>query len=417
MSTISYLRRKDFEQFIDIVVQAYPGFKETTEEQKRKFIKRCVTEQRESTTENYYGLYRNKKLLGGMLLHDFVMTFGPLQIPAGGVGLVAVDLLRKKEKVCKELITYFLEHYAKKNTFMSALHPFRPDFYRKMGFGYGTKINMYTVKPAHLPRGQSKAHITQLTKSDIPRLLACYNRYAAKTHGMFQRSPRYMQRIMEQGTKYCVGYKKRDTVLGYLLFSFKPHVTGNFVSNNLHVHEFVYENPAVLSELFTFLHTQADQITAIEYATHDENFHFVPFDPRDGTDRMIVPLYHTSNEQGIGVMYRVISLKGLFKQLAQYNFNNQSCVLKITLRDTFFQENSGSTIVDFMDGKSQIKKRAMYTTEIALDVSDFSSLIMGVVDFSTLQQYGLANISNTRHTATVDRLFRAPHKPVCMTRF
>lgn len=417
MSSIRYLKKKDFDQFIDIVVKAYPGFKETTEEQKRKFIKRCVTEQRESAAENYYGLYRHNKLLGGMLLHDFTMTFGSKQIPVGGVGLVAVDLLHKKEKVCKELITYFLEYYAKKNTCMSALHPFRPDFYKKMGFGYGSKINMYTIKPTDLPRGPSKAHITYLTKKDIRGLLACHNRCAVNTHGMFQRSPRYMQRMMQQETRQFVGYKRRSMVLGYLIFTFKPHIKGNFVSNNLHLHEFVYENPEVLSELFAFLHTQADQVNAIQYATHDENFHFIPHDPRDGTEKMIVPLYHESNVQGIGVMYRVIDMKGLFQQLAQHNFNNQSCAVKITIQDTFFRENNGSTIVDFTDGRARVKNKGVYATEITLDVSNFSSLIMGVVDFLTLQRYGLAHISDSRYTATIDRVFRVPRKPVCMTMF
>jgi len=417
MSTIRYLKKKDFDQFIDIVVRAYPGFEETTQEQKRKFIKRCVTEQRESPTENYYGLYRYNKLLGGMLLHDFAMTFGLQQIPVGGVGLVAVDLIHKKEKVCKELITYFLEYYAKKNTYMSALHPFRPDFYRKMGFGYGTKINTYTIKPAHLPRGQSKAHITYLTKKDMHGLLACHNRYAAKNHGMFQRSPRYMQRMMQQETRQFVGYKRRGVVRGYLIFSFKPHIKGNFVSNNLHIHEFVCENPEVLSELFAFLNTQADQVNAIQYATHDEHFHFVPYDPRNGTEKMIVPLYHESNVQGIGIMYRVINMKGLFQQLTQRNFNNQSCAVRITIQDTFFRKNSGSTIVNFTNGHPHVKNRGAYDAEITLDVSDFSSLIMGAVDFLALQRYGLAQISDSRYATTIDRIFRVPRKPACMTMF
>ncbi len=417
MSTMRYLKKKDFDQFIDIVVKAYPGFKETTEKQKRKFIKRCVTEQRESTTENYYGLYRHKKLLGGMLLHDFAMTFSSHQIPVGGVGLVAVDLLHKKEKVCKELITDFLEYCTENNTCMTALHPFRPDFYKKMGFGYGTKINTYTIKPAHLPRGRSKAHVVYLTKKDVRGLLACHNRYAAKTHGMFQRALRYMQRMMQQETRQFVGYKKRGMVLGYLVFSFEPHIEHNFVSNNLHIHEFVYENPEVLSELFTFLHTQADQVNAIQYATHDENFHFVPYDPRNGTEKMIVPLYHESNVQGIGIMYRAINLKGLFQQLAQHNFNNQSCAVKITIQDTFFRKNSGNTIVDFMDGHPRVKNRGAYAAEITLDVSDFSSLIMGVVDYVTLQRYGLAHISDSRYATTIDSIFRVPRKPVCMTMF
>lgn len=411
------LKKKDFATFIDIVVNAYPGFKITTDEKKRKFIQRCIREQAESSTEHYFGLWRNKKLLGGMLLHDFVMTYGQERIPVGGVGLVAVDLLHKKEKVCKELIAYFLEHYASTNTWITALHPFRPDFYKKMGFGYGTKASAYRIKPAHLPRGPSRDHIVYLTTKDMRALLVCHNRYAEKTHGMFRRSHAYLQRVMERENVRVVGYKTGTRIQGYCVFSFKQSNETNFIANDLHVHELVFDNADVFGELSTFLHTQADQAGTVVYATQDEYFHFVPFDPRNGTDTMIAPLYHATDVQGVGIMYRIINTRGLFEQLHAHNFNNENCVLRITVRDTFFKKNNGSTIVQFDDGRAYVKRRSHYAVEIKLDVSDFSSLLMGAVDFSTLHRYGLARISDAGYTTAVNRIFAVPRKPLCMTMF
>ncbi|UZM99543.1 GNAT family N-acetyltransferase [Lysinibacillus sp. MHQ-1] len=50
---------------------------------------------------NYFGLWEEGNLIGGMRLHDFQMNLFSKMIPIGGVGLVAVDLLHKKEKGCE----------------------------------------------------------------------------------------------------------------------------------------------------------------------------------------------------------------------------------------------------------------------------------------------------------------------------
>jgi predicted acetyltransferase len=55
------------------------------------------------------------------------------------------------------MMLYFLRHYREQGAPLVALYPFRPDFYRQMGFGYGTKMDQHRVKPSALPRGPSKS--------------------------------------------------------------------------------------------------------------------------------------------------------------------------------------------------------------------------------------------------------------------
>ncbi len=139
----------------------------------------------------------------------------------GGVGLVAVDLLHKKEKVCKELITYFLKHYRKKGISIALLYPFRPDFYKKMGFGYGTKVNQYRIKPESLPKGDSKKNTRFLDEDDREALLECYNRLMDRTSGMIEKSDFALQRIFDQKNR-IVAYEKDGKVRGYIIFTFQP---------------------------------------------------------------------------------------------------------------------------------------------------------------------------------------------------
>jgi hypothetical protein len=58
-----------------------------------------------------------------------------------------------------------------------------------------------------------------------------------------------------------------------------------------------------------------------------------------------------------------------------------------------------------------------YQVEIILDVSDFSSLIMGAIDFKTLFNFGLAEISDENYLDSIHRIFYTEHKPICITDF
>jgi predicted acetyltransferase len=167
----------------------------------------------------------------------------------------------------------------------------------------------------------------------------------------------------------------------------------------------------------TFLHTQADQIDYIFFNLHDDSFHHLLFDPRNGTDNPIATLYQESNTQGVGIMYRVVNTRSLFGRLADHNFGGQTCKLKLTVNDSFLPENSGDLVVHFRSGHATVQEGGDYDLAIELDIAEFSALLMGVVSFTALQRYSLAEISDKRAIGIVNRLFLAEEKPICMTLF
>ncbi len=416
MSRIKKLNTKDYDNLVSIVADAYPGFGIVTDKDKNKFKKKLMKLAKDPTVHPY-GYFKQGKLMGCMVLYDFIMNFLSIKVKIGGVGLVAVDLLHKKEKICKEMIFYFLEQYRKKNACLVALYPFRPDFYKRMGFGYGTKMNQYRIRPTYLPRGECRKHIIFLKRTDKKMLNECYHRFFMKNHGMLDRKYLEWDLLFDRPGNKIVGYREGNTILGYLVFSFKRSKEDNWLDNNILIREFIYEKREVLSELLTFLYTQLDQVKSIILSTQDEDFHVVPSDPRNGSGDLIEPCNHVTNKQGIGIMYRAIDTEGLFRLLSAHNFGNQSCKLKLTILDSFLKENDGSTIIHFRNGRPHLIKYGDYDVEISLDVSDFSSLIMGTVAFKSLYKYGLADISSARYIDTVNKLFTTEQKPMCTTVF
>jgi predicted acetyltransferase len=415
MSEIRPFSEADLDEWITIVAGAYPSFDLASEEDRNRLRGRFLHTLNEDPAAHLYGLWREGRLLGGMRLHDFSMRLLSTQAPVGGVGLVAVDLFHKREHVAKELITFFLSHYRERGVTLTALYPFRPDFYKQMGFGYGAKMHQYRVKPAALPAGGQRRRVRPLAAADREALRQCYNRCLQQTHGLIEKSESELGFLFDAPGNRLVGYERDGAITGYMLFQFKRGK--HFLLNDIEVREFLYEESEALSGLLAFLHSQADQINEVVFFTQDEQFHHLLRDPRNGTNNLLPHVFHESNTSGVGIMYRVIDTQGIFRTLREHNFGGQSLRLKLTLDDSFFPANSGDTLVHFVQGHPRLAEGGDYEAALRLDVADFSALLMGTVDLRSLHRYGLAVISDPAHLAALNRLFMVEQPPICTTRF
>jgi len=403
-------------EYIRLGGLAYPFMNLNTPEDLQKQVDRFTKMQNEDPNVNIYGAYRSDKLVGGMQLQDFTLNYDGVQINAGGVGFVAVDLLHKKERIAKDIISYFIDHYRKQKVTLLMLYPFRADFYKQMGFGYGTKMNQYKIKPAALPKVGFKGHLDYLTEQDKAAWVECYNRFAAKTHGMIQRTNIEISNMFAPG-KTTVVYRQDDKIEGYISFLFRKASEVNGLKNDIIIREFVYHNLEVFHQLLNFLHTQFDQIERIVMNTQDEYFHYLLKDPRDGSDNNFAPIYEQTNLQGIGLMYRIVDNEEFFRQVEGHNFNNETLKLKLNIIDTFVAENNKPIVIEFKDGRPLTANDAGYEAEISMDISDFSAMVMGCVEFRALLRLGIASISNAAYIDAVNNLFRTKEKPICTTTF
>ncbi|MBB6453335.1 putative acetyltransferase [Salirhabdus euzebyi] len=418
MGEIKKIPTVDIMNMVEIVNNAYPAFPFNTEEEKKKIHEKLMKNQEENDFVNFYGYYEDGEMRGSMRLHDYTMNMLSNEVKVGGIGLVAVDLLHKKKKIAKRMLEFYLDHYKKRGTNLVMLYPFRPDFYKKMGFGFGTKMEQYKLLPKEFPNRGSKDHIVYVTNEDKQRLHTCYEQFVRQHHGMLYKTPFELDSIFNKPENKIIAFKKDGKIEGYVIFTFKRANESNFGINDIHVHEFVYLHSEALGELLTFFHSQADQINRIVINTQDEHFHFLFDDARNGTDVMIPPVYHETNIAGVGIMYRVIDVEGIFLDLQNHTFGKETCTVKFTIEDTFFPSNNQETVVHFANGKPTVHRdHDEFDVELKMDISYFSSLLMGSMTFDKLVTYGLADISDQRYTSTINQLFLTNKKPICMSLF
>ena len=408
----------EFEEFQRIVMQSYPVMlpDNFSEEDIQCWLERMKASQKDSNSRmKYYGVFdATDHLLGGMFYFDYTMTVFTHHIPVGGVGLICVDLMHKKQHVGKSIMKAFHDHYYNQGIPITILYPFRPDFYASMGYGLGKKMNRYQFRPLDLPK-TTKSHLIPLNPSHKTLVTECFNRYASKTHGMIQKLEIEFERLLSSPN--FIGYEKDGIIQGFLYFSFKKVDPDHFILHDLIIEQLIYENAEVLSELLTYLHSQADQVRNMLFHTQDDFFHYLLYDPRNGENNIFLTSQE-SNVQGLGIMYRVINAQKLFADLKDHNFGNQSISLKLTLKDNFLPSNNGSFIVKFNQGLPQVQNISdSADVEIVLDIKHFSSIFMGVVTFRKLFQLGLVQISDKKYLDTVNDLFSTEVPPITTQQF
>jgi predicted acetyltransferase len=403
--------------FIDIVINAYPGIMQNTTDFKERFYNNLVDLQENDDSINLFGLFRNNKLIGGMRIHNYKMNLFSQTIDVGGVGLVAVDLLHKKEKVAKEIIDYFIHYFKELGTSLVMLYPFRPDFYKKMGFGYGLKMNQYILMPSSFSNIVNKEGVLFLDESNKELVRDCYNRYASRTHGMIYKTNNQLNSMFKNPNQKFVGYMNDGRLEGYLQFSFEKVREDNFFTNNLLIKEYIYENPLAFAKLNSFLHSQADQIQSVVLNSQDNSLQYLFHDPRNGSNRIIPSVYHETNTSGVGLMYRIIDINTFTNQLNHVNFNNVTCSFSLKLIDTLLSDESSTYFISIKNGQLSISDDNKSDFEIELDISDLSSLLMGAIDVSRLYHYGLLKIDNINYLETLEKLFMNRKEPICSTAF
>ena len=408
----------DFIRFADIATNAYTAISPYTEEAKLHLKQLLQKKQENDDTLDFYGLFENEKLIAGMRTHTYEMNLHQTMIQVGGVGQVAVDLLHKKEHAAKALIEYFLTLFRSKNISLVALYPFRPDFYKKMGFGYGSNIYQYSLQPASFAKGPTKQHLGFASIANEVKIKACYNRYVQKKHGMFYKTDSEWQVFFKQRELRLVAFEKDNDILGYIAFSFRKCHDTNFLLNDLVIKEFIFETPEALLELSTFLNSQADQVHRIEWNTHDENIRFFTSDARNGASHLIPSVYHPSSTAGIGLMYRIINIEQFIQQLQPKTMNTLSIVWQLTVLDSFFEENNIQLTLQTKNGFLEIiDSSTPIDVSLTIDIAELSSLFMGVISLKELYMYSKVQISNCTYMQMLNDLFISFEKPVCTTAF
>jgi len=413
MYTFSLMNEKNTHAMAQQQIDAYPGFMQNISVEQ---YAESMTDTNNRPNTKYYCAFSGNKLVGGFLMLDFEMNMRQIMVKASGLGMVAVDLNHKKEKVCREIMRYYLNTLRTNGVNVALLYPFNSSFYHKMGFGFGTLLQQFRIKPSNLPSGNSKAHIARLNEDNAEAIAKFYNLRAKTTHGLITKSTDEFAKRLKNPANKVFAYVDGN-IRGYIFFQFKKGSDDSALVNDISVNELLFDSPEVFTELMTFMKSQSDQARYIIINTQDEGFINAIADPRNHTERILFPVYQECCRTGLGIMYRICNVETFFADIANCRFGDLSINLKINVNDSFIPENNKPVLLELRNGLCTVTNNSDCDVELNIDIAELSSLVMGCTNLKSLVKYGKATLSNATCLDVLSRSFALDEKPICLTYF
>lgn len=417
MRKIKELTFKDIKAYSKIAYMAYPSFKDFSNEGLIRYYSGIEDSLENDKAVHFYGMFENDELVGVMRLFDFKMNYFNEMIDSSGLGFLGVDLLHKKEKIALDMIKFYEKLYLSQNKPIATLLPFRPDFYKPMGYGFGTKINQYRISPKHIPSFNIKSNLKFIkTPEDIDKLLNFHEKLCHTKHGMIMKIYDEISELKEDNyTQILASFDKDKEINGYMTFEFQNDKPGNLFVNNIYIKDLEYIDPDILKVFLDFLNKQSDEIRLVIFNTKDKYFHHLFNNPLNDSDNYIPFGNIESNSQAVGIMYKLLDIYMAFEQNKHRNFNFMTLTIGLNIIDDY-DENIKHYILDF-EGGVYTGRNKKPDVEMTLKLSDFSSLFMGAISVKSLYNLGLLKLDSNAYLQMLDYGFYSPTKPICNTDF
>lgn len=416
MREIRRLYEEHIDDYADIAFNAYPSFKDFSKEAMASYKETVRDIMKNDPIVTFYGMFEGDKLVAVMRLFDFEMNVYGKMMTVSGLGFLGVHLMHKKEKVAKAMVDFYEEVYRERNINFGLLLPFRPDFYKKMGYGHGAKMNQYRIPAERIPAYFGKSDCRYVKEEDFGKLLDCHARVTRRTHGMIMKFGDEIRDLYTDEFNRIIGsYDENGNINGYMVFKFQNGKAGNYTINNIYMRELTYETPEVLRKLLGFLRKQEDQVKLVIFNTEDENFYYLFDNPLNDSLNYIPYGYLETNTQAVGIMYKIFNVKEVFSQCSHRNYNNVTLSVRLIMVDEYNKENE--VIVKFENGIAASTEDSCYDVTLKTTIAEFSPLFLGCTSVKGLYNLGLLEVDDIKYLDELDRAFYTSQKPVCYTDF
>ena len=414
MREIRKLTKFNLDEYREITYNAYPSLRDFSKEGIREYNVSVTDIIENDNKVSFYGLFEDGRMIAVMRLFDLEMNCFDKILPVSGLGFLAVHAVYKQMGAAREMLMFYEELYRQKGLPIGTLLPFRPDYYKKMGYGIGTKMSRYRIATERIPAYEGKSDLRFIGRHELDPLIQCHARVAAKTHGMLMKHRKEINEMREADTvRYLGCYDKDGMLRGFLTYEYKSPIGGNYTRNEIFIREFVYEDLDVMRQLLGFLRKQADQVQIVVFNTEDDNFYYLLDNPLNDGYTYIEPCgYLETNIQGIGAMYKLFDVAEAFKQCAHRDYNNADITMCFIVKNELYGTESRTTVA-FHRGIAEVKLEGTAAdVTVTVNGADFAPMFLGAVSPQGLYSLGLLKLDKTEMLYDLDKTFYCSRKPV-----
>lgn len=414
------IKPEDMKDYMEIYLNAYPAGKDLSDECYEKYLGRNMQSLKEFDHVNFHGLFEDGKLIAQAKFIDFdVNLFGKMS-RATGLMALGVHPLHKHKGAARDMVKAFEEYALKSGSNLCMLLPFRIDFYKKMGYGYGTKMNEYHIPTEYLPKDGSIGHVRLIRNDEIEKMLDCFKVFVEKNHGACLKFEEEVRDIYDDTDGRRLGWFDGDDLKGYAVFDFVNVSETNYTLNKMVVRELAYENGEVLKDLLYGIRMQNDLAQTVVIRTGEPDFHNILLSAQDTDGYYIDFGFLKTNVQAIGTMYKIVDIEKFIEDTSYRKFPELDLNAGFAVYDELNNSTSEFTL-KFREGKYSFEN-GIGNVDIVTDMllSDFSALVMGSCEYAGLYRTGAAKVRECRGETdrairTLDTILHVQQKPFTNT--
>lgn len=450
---IRRLKPENMADYIDIYLNAYPAGKDLSAECRQKYYDRNLQSLMEYDHVNFFGMFEKggsqkepeETLIAIMKLIDFDMNlFGEMKRACGLMSL-GVHPLHKKKGAARDMVRFFEQYTVDSGAAVAMLLPFRMDFYRKLGYGCGSRLDEYHIKTEYLPElriagvdGQSRAGkagkpdcVLRLLDRDavdrsdaVDQMVACHRRFVERNHGAVCKFEEEIRDMRADDEIRRLGCFRQDRLAGYAAFTFINTSDCNYTLNLMDVKELVYDDEEVLRILLGGLRMQGDLAQSVILRSGEPDFYHLLQSCQDMSGNYIDYGFLQTNVSAVGTMYKIPDVQGFIAAASHRLFLPEEMTVGFCVEDELAAAERRFALVfaksacqdcSFWsyDGSEQAYENA--DVRVSCKLSDLSSLLMGSAELGGLIRLGVMQVSDPAWTGRLDRLFHAEQKPFTNT--
>lgn len=404
------------DEYITIYLNSYPAYKDLSDDGISGYKTKYINSMKNDENITFVGLFEDNNFIALMKIIDFSMNaFGKMQHSVGLMSL-AVHPMHKKKGAALDMVRFF-EAYAKEtNAAVAMLLPFRIDFYRKMGYGYGSKLDEYRIPTVNLPKFDDISCIKFLDSDDTSQMLECQREFVGLNHGMVIKFEDEIRDMFSDSQSKRIGCFIDGKLKGYAIYTFVSESDVNYTLNRIEIKELVYLDPQVLNALLGFFRNQSDLAQTTVIRTGEEDFYHILPSAQDTSGNYVDFGFLQTNISAVGTMYKIVDLDN-FVLLTEYR---EFPLSDITVGFDYYDELSHASKIfavkftpkdKFSSCWSPAPSDAPCDVRIECCLSDISSLFMGSCRLSSLVRLGKIRLSNQSFEPLLDSLFYYRQKP------
>jgi len=347
------------------------------------------------------------RLAGAFRSYPLRQYLAGASVPMLGLAAVATSPAYRRRGVARELCRHALRLGRERGDLVSVLYPFRPSFYRALGWGVAGELHSYRFAPGALPAYDEAARVRAGEEGDLGEVMACYARVAARSNGLIERDNRIWAYHFDRSGVYPYIFEGNG-VSGYLLARFGAGQAPG--AGVLTVLELVAEDDVAYRGLLGWISLQRDQVREVRYdARVDEHFEFRLSEPRPPGFQPVRALWYPGARRIRGPMLRIIDLPGVLEARTSWGVGeDESFTWVLEVEDAELPENGGAWTLTVDGGAMRVRRgvdgRAAEAL-LATNMATFAEIFTGSIAPSAAVRLGLARGEGA--LGRLDRLFAA----------